>query len=120
LALVGAERRRQHDAGVVDEDVRAAELLLYALGGCGDRVAVGDVGLDGGRAVAELVGKCVDAVRAAGEQGDPVAVGGQRTCGGLADAGSGAGDDRDAAAVLIAAHAAVTAWSTASDDDSSR
>jgi hypothetical protein len=60
FALVGGEWRRQHDAGVVDEDVRAAELLLYALGGGGDRVAVRDVGLDGDRAVVELVGKGVD------------------------------------------------------------
>jgi hypothetical protein len=33
------------------------------------------------------VGKGVDAVRAAGEQRDPVAVGGQRAGGRLADAG---------------------------------
>jgi hypothetical protein len=52
FALVRGERRGQHDAGVVDEDVGAAEFLLYALGGGDDRVAVGDVGLDGDRAVA--------------------------------------------------------------------
>jgi hypothetical protein len=87
FALVRGERRRQHDAGVVDEDVRAAELLQYPLGGAGDRCAVRDVGLDGDRAVAELVGKGLDAVRAAGEQRDPVAVCGQRAGGRLADAG---------------------------------
>lgn len=86
FALVGGEGRRQHDAGVVDEDVRAAELLLDALGGGDDRVAVGDVGLDGDRAVAELVGKGLDALRAAGEQRDPVAGGGQGAGGRLADA----------------------------------
>jgi hypothetical protein len=65
LALGGGEGRRQHDAGVVDEDVGTAEFLLHALGGGDDRVAVRDVSLDGDRAVAELVGKGVDAVGAA-------------------------------------------------------
>jgi hypothetical protein len=87
LALVGREGRRQHDAGVVDEDIRAAEVPLHALGGSDDRLAVRDVGFDGDRAVAELVGKRLDAVRAAGEQRDPMAVGGQRAGGRLADAG---------------------------------
>ena len=92
----GAE---QHHAGVVDQDVGAAELVLDALGGGDERVAVGDVGLDGDRAVAELVGERLDAVGAAGQQRDAVAVGGQRAGGGLADARRGAGDDRDAAGV---------------------
>ena len=103
-ALVGGERREQHHAGVVDQDVGAAELVLDALRGGDERVAVGDVGLDGDRAVAELVGQRLDAVGAAGEQRDAVAVGGQRAGGGLADAGRGAGDDRDAAGVGIGAH----------------
>ena len=98
-ALVGGERREQHHAGVVDQDVGAAELVLDALGGGDDRVAVGDVGRDGDRAVAELVGQRLDAVGAAGEQRDAVAVGGQRAGGGFADARRGAGDDRDAAGV---------------------
>ena len=86
LALGGGEGRRQHDAGVVDEDVGTAEFLLHALGGGDDRVAVRDVGLDGDRAVAELVGKGVDAVGAAGEQRASVAVGGHRAGCRLADA----------------------------------
>ena len=103
-ALVGGERREQHDAGVVDQDVCAAELVLDALGGGDDRVAVGDVGLDGDRAVAELVGQRLDALGAARQQRDAVAVGGQRAGGGLADARRGAGDDRDAAGVGVGAH----------------
>jgi hypothetical protein len=86
LALVGGEGRGQHDAGVVDEDVGPAEFLLHALGGGDERVAVRDVGLDGDRAVAELVGEGVDAVGAAGEQRDSVAVGGHRAGCRLADA----------------------------------
>jgi hypothetical protein len=90
FALVRGEGRRQHDASVVDEDIRATELPLHALSGGDDRVAVRDVGLDGDRAVPELVGKALDARGAAGEQRDPVAVGGERACGCLADAGRGA------------------------------
>jgi hypothetical protein len=33
FALVGGERRGQHDAGVVDKDVRSSEFVLDALGG---------------------------------------------------------------------------------------
>ena len=85
FALIGAEGRGQHDAGVVDEDVRAAELVLDAVGGGEDRCAVGDVGLDGDRAVAELVRQGLDAVGAAREQRDAVAVSDQRAGGRLAD-----------------------------------
>jgi hypothetical protein len=87
FALIRGEGRRQHDAGVVDEDIRAAELPLHALGGGDDRLAIRDIRLDGDRAVAELVRKGLETVRAAGEQRDPVAVGGQSTGGRLADAG---------------------------------
>jgi len=73
-----AEGREQHDAGVVDEDVGRAEFLVDALGRGDDRIAVGDIGLDRNRAVAELVGEGVDAVAAAGQQRDPVALGAQR------------------------------------------
>jgi hypothetical protein len=66
FALVGAERRGEHDAGGVDEDVRAAELLLDTVGRGDDRVAVGDVGLDGDRAASKLIGDNLDAVGAAG------------------------------------------------------
>jgi hypothetical protein len=61
-ALIGAERRGKHDAGVVDEDVRPAELLLDAVGRDDDRFAVGDVGLDGDRAASELFGQGLDPV----------------------------------------------------------
>jgi hypothetical protein len=54
--LLGGERRQQHHAGVVDE------FVLDAPGGGQERVAVGDVGLDGDRGVAELVGQRLDAV----------------------------------------------------------
>jgi hypothetical protein len=74
-------------AGVVDEDIRAAELALHALGSGDDRLAVRDVRLDGDRAVAKGFGKGLDTVRAASEQRDPVAVGGQSAGGRLADAG---------------------------------
>jgi hypothetical protein len=47
VPLVGAEWPEQHDPGVVDQDVGAAELLLHALGRGDDRRPVRDVGLDG-------------------------------------------------------------------------
>ena len=100
--------------------------MSNALGGGDERVAVGDVGLDRDRAVAEFVGERVDPVAAAGQQRDPVAVGGERAGCRLADAGGGAGDDRHAAGALISAHGvqlplrAGSGSSTASDDDSSR
>jgi hypothetical protein len=50
-----------------------------------DRIAVGNVGLDGDRALAQIFGKRFDAVGATGEQRQTVAVGGQDTGGGLAD-----------------------------------
>ena len=73
---------------------------------------------DGDRAVTELVGQGLDAVGAASQQRDPMAVGGQGSGGCLADARGGAGDDRDAGGGLIGAHAATS--SSASDDDRSR
>ena len=69
VALIGVERAEQHDAGVVDQDVGGAELLADAVGGGDDAVAVGDVGLDGDGAVAELVGERVDAVERGGPAG---------------------------------------------------
>jgi hypothetical protein len=75
-----------------------------ALRGGDERVAVGDVGRDGNRAGAELVGQRLDAVGAARQQGEAVAVGGQGAGGGLADAGRGADDDRDAAGVGVGAY----------------
>ena len=102
-ALVGGEGREQNHPGVVDQDVGAAQVLLHALGRGDHRVAVGNVGLDGDRAVAELVGERLDAIGAAREQSDPVAVGGQRASGGLPDPGGSAGDDRDAAGAVVSA-----------------
>ena len=96
VALVGVEGTEQHDAGVVDQDVGAAELVLDALGGGDDAVAVGDVGLDGDGPVAQLVSERGDAVEPAGEERDAVAVGGEGAGGGRPDAGGGAGDDGDA------------------------
>jgi hypothetical protein len=64
-------------AGVVDEDVRAAELLPDAVGPGNDRGAVGNVRLDRDRAVAELVGQSLVAAGVAGKQRDAVAVRGQ-------------------------------------------
>jgi hypothetical protein len=77
-ALVGRERGEQHHAGVVHQDVGAAELIVDALGRGDERVAVGDVGRDGDRAIAESVGQSLDAVGAAGQQRDAVVVGGER------------------------------------------
>ena len=50
------------------------------------RVAVGDVGLDRDRLGAELVGQGPDAIHAPCQQRHPMAVGGQRSGGRLADA----------------------------------
>jgi len=89
VALVTVEGTEQHDAGVIDQHVRAAEFLAHAFGGRDDAVAIGDVGLDGDGAVAEVVGKGSDAVKATREEGNAVAV--RRECMGgcFADAGGG-------------------------------
>jgi hypothetical protein len=71
---------------LLTRDVRAAELLLHALGRGDDRAAVGDVSLDSDRAIAELAGERLDAVGAAGQQRDAVAVRGQSAGGGFANA----------------------------------
>jgi hypothetical protein len=104
---LGGERSEQHQAGVVDQDVGAAEVVLDALRGGDDRVAIGDVGLDRDGAVAEFVGQRLDAIQAPGQQRDAMAVGRQRAGGGLADARRGAGDDRDAAGGVLSAHGGV-------------
>ena len=62
------------------------------------RVAVGDVGLDRDRAVAQLAGERLDALGAAGQQREPVTVGGEGAGGRLADARGRARDDRRAGA----------------------
>ena len=76
LALLGSERPDQHDAGVVDQHVDAAELLPDPVGGGDQRFAVGHVGLDRQRAVPELDGQRLDPVNPAGEQRYAVAVSG--------------------------------------------
>jgi hypothetical protein len=70
---------------------------MHSPGRGDDRVTVGDVGLDRDRAVAKFVGERVNPVAATGQQRDSVAVGVQRPGCLLADAGGGAGDDRDPA-----------------------
>ena len=88
----GAE---QHHAGVVDQPVEAAELLVRLLDEGVRLGLVADVGLDRDRLAAgavDLLGQRVDAVRAAGGQADGGALGhaGQRRR--LADPRRGAGD----------------------------
>ena len=102
-ALVGGEGREQHHAGVVDQDVGAAQLALHALRRGDEGVAIGDVGLDGDGTFAEFLGQRLDAVDASRQQRESVAVGGQGAGRSLADVRRGAGDDRDAAGVLIGA-----------------
>jgi hypothetical protein len=99
-ALVGGEGREQHHAGVVDQDV---QLALHALRRGDEGVAIGDVGLDGDGTFAEFLGQRLDAVDASRQQRESVAVGGQGAGRSLADVRRGAGDDRDAAGVLIGA-----------------
>src|SRR5215216_3083201 len=106
VALITAEGTEQHDAGVVDQHVRAAQLLPHAFGGRNDAVAIGDVGLDGDGAVAEVAGKGSDAVKATREEGDAVAVRRQCTGGRFADAGGCAGDDGDTSLAVAVTHAA--------------
>jgi hypothetical protein len=77
LALLRGERPEQHDAGVVDQDVDAAEFLPDAAGGRDQRVAVRHVSLDRQGTVPELLGKRRDPVYPPGEQRHAVAVGGQ-------------------------------------------
>jgi hypothetical protein len=84
--LVRGEGREQHDARVVDQDVGAAELGLDPRSCRGNRVAVGDIGLDRNRLIAELGGQGLDAVGPACQQRQTVTVGGQGPRGGFADA----------------------------------
>ena len=106
-ALIGGERRQQHHAGVVDQDLGATEVVLDALRSGDERVAVGDVGLNRDRALAELAGERLDAIRAAGQQRDAMAVGRQHAGRRLSDARRGAGDDRGAAGGVLNAHGGV-------------
>jgi hypothetical protein len=62
------------------------ELVLDALAGGDERVAVGDVGRDRDGCLAELFGERANAVRATCEERDAVAGCGQCAGGGFADA----------------------------------
>jgi hypothetical protein len=107
VPLAGGERPEQHHSGVVDKDVRAPELAAHAFGGGHDRVSIGDVGLDRDRAATQLGSQRVDAVAAAGQQRKAVPGNGERACGRLADPGRRAGDDRNAAGILVCGHGVV-------------
>jgi hypothetical protein len=84
LSLRG-EGGEQHDPGVVDQDVGSAELGLDPVSRRDQGIPVGDVGLDGDRAVTELADQGLDAVRTPGQQGQAEAVGGERAGGRFAD-----------------------------------
>ena len=92
------DRPQQHLAGVVDEDVEAAELVDGALDR-GDRLLlVGDVGLDRQRGVTvatDLGGQPLQPFQPPGRDRDFGSVGRQRSRRRLADAAAGAGDQRD-------------------------
>ena len=90
--------RRRADAGIVEQDVEAAEGLL----GLGeqrlDRRGIADVGGDGealGAGRLSLAHGLFQLVRAASGEDGGVALLHQRQCDSLADAGSGAGDESD-------------------------
>ena len=85
------------DAGVVDHDVDAAELVLEELGDLLGRLGIGDVGQQHGAtdACAPLRWRAV--VGGAVEHHHVGAFGGQDLGGGLADAARGAGDQHDLA-----------------------
>lgn len=85
LVLRSGEGTEEHDPGVVDQDVGPAELVLHALCGGEEGLAVGDVGLDGDGAVGQFLGEGFDAVHAAGQERDLVAVGGEGAGGGGSD-----------------------------------
>ncbi len=98
---VGVEGREEHDAGVIDQDVGAAQLGLDAISSRGQGVIVGDIGLDGNCAIAQFIGKSPDPVGASREQGEPEAAGGQGMRCSFADAGGSARDDCDTASGLV-------------------
>jgi hypothetical protein len=89
------DRPEQHLAGVVDDDVEAAQLVDGAVDGGDCLLLVGDVGLDrqGGVTVTtDLAGQTLEAFQSAGRDGDLGALGGQCSRGRLADAAAGARD----------------------------
>ena len=70
VALLGEQRPEQHHAGVVDEDVEAAQLVLRALDERARLLLLADVRLDRERAVTDLLDKRVEAILAAGAERD--------------------------------------------------
>jgi hypothetical protein len=84
-----SERGEQHDAGVVDQDASAAQFGLDTVSARGEGIAVGDVGPDGNRVVAQFASEGLDPVGAPGEQCKPEAARGQGTRGGRRRRGSG-------------------------------
>ena len=89
------DRAEQHHARVVDHRVEPAELGGRALHGRDRLLAVGDVGLD--REPADLGRERVEAVLAAGGEGDLRALRRQRPRRRLADPAARARDERDCA-----------------------
>ena len=91
-SLVRCKGRREHYAGVVDEDVGASEFLLDALSRCDDGIPVRNVSLDGNGTVAQFIGKRGDALKAAAQECDPISLRNKISGDGLADSGGCAGD----------------------------
>ena len=91
------ERRRDSDAGAVDDDVEAAEALDRRRDRGGDLARIGDVGDQRQGDVAELGGQRLERLAAAGEQRHRRAGLGEAPRRGGADPGGGAGDQRDLA-----------------------
>ncbi len=86
------------DAGVVEEDVEAAEGFAYAREQRADRRGVRDIGGDGERGAlrgARFGDRLLERLAAPTGEGDAIAFVQQRDGRGLADAGAGAGDDGD-------------------------
>jgi len=77
IALLRCKRRQQHDAGIVDEDIGAAEFLVHTLSRRNKRVSVSHVRLNGNHFVAKLSCEGLDPVDPAGEQCEPVPACGQ-------------------------------------------
>lgn len=66
----GTNGSRSIAPALLSQDVAPAEIVLDALRGGEGGVAVGDIGLDGDRAAAELLGQRLVAVRRRAQQGD--------------------------------------------------
>jgi hypothetical protein len=94
------DRAQQHHAGVVDDDVDAAELARGALDGRLRLLAVGDVGLD--RQPADVGGQRVEAVLAPRDPRHRRALRGERARRRLADPAARARDERGRALQPVA------------------